>query len=211
MGHFEVLQRTKDGMFNATHFLKQWNSTPGNPKRDLSKFWEQHGVKDFIDILMQEESLDTPSEVYVKSRASRGSNAGTWMHPYLYTKFIMWVNPVFEYHVIKLVSDQLIEFRHQAGDFYRFLGRAAGKFKDANYAQIAIALNHIVFGKHDSELRQQATPEQLAELTDVQKKLAFAVDMGYIKTFDCLINELRKIYQHKWNYQPANGHRRLTA
>lgn len=25
MGNFEILQRTKDGMFNATLLLKQWN------------------------------------------------------------------------------------------------------------------------------------------------------------------------------------------
>ena len=26
MGQFEVLQRTKDGMFNATALIKQWNN-----------------------------------------------------------------------------------------------------------------------------------------------------------------------------------------
>ncbi len=26
MGNFNVIQRTKDGMFNATDLLKQWNS-----------------------------------------------------------------------------------------------------------------------------------------------------------------------------------------
>ena len=35
MGDFEVVQRTKDGMFNATGLLKQWNNIPINPKRSF--------------------------------------------------------------------------------------------------------------------------------------------------------------------------------
>lgn len=51
MGNYEVIQRTKDGMFNATDLLKQWNKVPGNPKRGLDKFWEQDNVKEFIETL----------------------------------------------------------------------------------------------------------------------------------------------------------------
>lgn len=32
MNNFSVLQRTKDGMFNATNLLNQWNNAKGNPK-----------------------------------------------------------------------------------------------------------------------------------------------------------------------------------
>ena len=32
MGNFEVIQRTKDGFFNATALLKQWNNTVENQK-----------------------------------------------------------------------------------------------------------------------------------------------------------------------------------
>jgi hypothetical protein len=119
MGQFDVKQRTKDGFFNATELLSQWNEKPNNPKRDLSKFWEQDGVKSFIEVMMEEENLDTPLEVYVKSKASRGVNAGTWMHPTLFVKFAMWLNVRFEYHVIKFVADQLIQYRKDSGDSYR--------------------------------------------------------------------------------------------
>ena len=30
MGNFEVIQRTKDGFFNATALLKQWNNSIDN-------------------------------------------------------------------------------------------------------------------------------------------------------------------------------------
>ena len=37
----------------------------------------------------------------------------------------------------------------------------------------------------------------LKELNDLQTKLSFAVDMGYISSYQQLIKELRKIYSNK--------------
>lgn len=199
MQNFEVLQRTKDGMFNATKLINQWNSVKGNPQRELGKFWEQDNVKDFIEIMMVEENLHTPLEAYVKSRASRGDNAGTWMHPILFIKFAMWINPRFEYFVIKFVYDQLIEYRHSAGDNYKGLTSAAQRFIDVDYIRLAKGLNYVVFGKHENGMRQLASQAQLKELTDLQLKLAFAIDMGYIKTFDHLMESIVNIYRRKNN------------
>lgn len=196
MGNFEVLQRTKDGMFNATELLKQWNNVPGNPKRDLSKFWESSKVDEFLKALVDEGVLNTPKEGYLKSRGRYSE--GTWMHPYLFIKFAMWLNPRFEVKVIRFVYDQLIEQRHAAGDMYRTLSNAAKQLPGVDYRRIAKGLNYIVFGRHESgTLRQIATTKQLTELSEIQNKLAFAVDMGYIKTFQGLIDEMKKIYQAK--------------
>lgn len=199
MNNFSVLQRTKDGMFNATNLLNQWNNTKGNPKRDLKDFWDLKGVNEFIEVLMVEENLHGVNLPYVKSKASRGANAGTWMHPILFIKFAMWLNPRFEYFVIKFVYDELIKFRHSAGDNYRSLTCSAQRLESVDFAKIAKALNYIVFGKHDENLRQLATKEQLKELSDLQSKLAFSIDMGYIRTADALINEMRRIYDMKYN------------
>ncbi len=204
MGQFNVLQRTKDGMFNATELLKQWNDVSTNPKRDLSKFWEQDRVKDFIEVVRSEENLNTPSEVYLRTRGKQG---GTWMHPILFIKFAMWINPRFEYYVIKFVYDQLIEYRHSAGDNYRRLASALQRLEKVtkvNYARVGRGLNHIVFGYHAENLRQTATPDELRRLTDVQNQLAFAIDMNYIRTFDGLINEMIRIYNYtRPGYQRA--------
>jgi len=197
MGSFEVLQRTKDGMFNATKLLNDWNKVVGNSQRDLSRFWEQDGVKSFIEIMMSEENLHTPVEAYVKSKASRGDNAGTWMHPILFIKFAMWLNPRFEYYVIRFVYDQLIQLRHDAGDNYRGLTKSLTQFSNVNYSQVAKGLNYIVFGLHDTDLRQKASESELKQLTELQNKLAFAIDMGYIRTYDELINEMRRIWHLK--------------
>jgi hypothetical protein len=191
---FDVNQRISDAMFNATSLLTQWNSIKENPQRDLSKFWELDNVKAFIEIMMQEEKLNTPTEGYLKTR---GKNGGTWMHPILFTKFAMWLNPRFEYFVIKFVNDELINFRHSAGDNFKCLTSSLNMFNNVNYPQVAKGLNYIVFGKHEEDLRQNASIEQLKELSLVQQKLSFAIDMGYIKSFDELLNEMRRMYFHK--------------
>jgi hypothetical protein len=60
-------------------------------------------------------------------------------------------------------------------------------------------LNWIVFNKKGKDLRQSATQEQLKELHTVEEKLSFAIDMGYIKTFEQLMSSMRKIWNEKYN------------
>jgi len=50
-------------------------------KKQMKEFFENKSTQEFIEELKIEENLHTPPEGYVKSRASRGQNAGTWMHP----------------------------------------------------------------------------------------------------------------------------------
>lgn len=197
MGNFEVNQRTKDGMFNATLLLKQWNANKKNPKRDLSKFWESKKVKEFLEELEKEDDfLNTPKVAYYKSR---GKNGGTWMHPYLFIKFAMWINPKFELTVIKFVYDELIKNRHSAGDNYLVLSSSGNKLKGYNFAEVAKCIQWIVFNKTGKNLRQTATEEQLAEIADLERKFAFAIDMGFIKNYKILLEELRNVYRTKYN------------
>ncbi len=192
MGNFEVIQRTKDGMFNATLLSKQWNEN-ANQRKDTSDFLRLKNTKEYIQEIS--ESVNTGIPVIKKSSGKYG---GTWMHPYLFIDFAMWLNPKFKLQVIKFVYDKLIKYRHQAGDNYSQLQKAASKLKGVNYSQIAKGLNYIVFGKHEScVLRQQATELELEELTKLEEKLAFSIDMGYIKNYNQLLNEMRKIWHQK--------------
>lgn len=201
MGALKILQRTKDGMFNATSLLKQWNSTNGSQKK-LDHFFENKATAEFISALMEEDGLHTRNSVYVKSRASRGSNAGTWMHPYLFIDFAMWLNPKFKVQVIKFVYDQLIENRHLAGDNYKLLSQSGVKLDGYNFSEVATAMNWIVFGKKGKNLRQHATQVQLKELADLQTKLSFAIDMRYIKSYSQLMEEIRELWRIKHRKSP---------
>ena len=113
MGQFNVSQRTKDGFFNATALLKAWNSRSMS-ERKMDNYFQSEKTKEFINTIMARENLHTPKLVYVKSRASRGDSAGTWMHPMLFIDFAMWLNPAFKYDVLRFVYDQMIAYRNEA-------------------------------------------------------------------------------------------------
>lgn len=195
MGDFIVIQRTKDSMFNATKLLKDWNKKAGM-KKQMVHFLGNKQTESFIEALQKEENIKKRNDVV---SVTTGTKGGTWMNPYLFIKFSMWLNPTFELQVIKFVHDQLIAFRDEAGDNYNGLTSAVMRLQGIDYRQMAKCLNWIVFNRHERDIRQSATQQQLKELTEYQKKLAFAVDMGYIRTFDELLNEMRRMWQMRWS------------
>lgn len=194
MGVYDVLQRSKDGMFNATELLKQHNK--GVRGKEVSAFLKNNSTIEFINALQESENIDTRKIVSV-NKGGKTSNQGTWMHPYLFIDFAMWINPTFKVSVIKFVHDELIKQRNDAGDNYVSLSASGMRLKGYDFIEVAKAMQWIIFGKTGKGLRQVATQDQLKELNDLQSKLSFAIDMGYIKTYPELINELRKIWNIK--------------
>jgi len=57
---------------------------------------------------------------------------------------------------------------------------------------LAKALNHKIFNRHETGIRNLATKEQLQKLYELESNLAFAIDMGYITRFDDVINAIKK-------------------
>lgn len=53
---YNVLQRTKDGMFNATDLLKQWNVSKFEQK-ELKDFFRNKNTKEFIKLLIHEHEI----------------------------------------------------------------------------------------------------------------------------------------------------------
>ena len=156
MGNFNVIQRTKDGMFNATDLLKQWNNQSCS-ERKMDNFFASHKTNEFINTIIEREKLNTPKMVYLKTRGKKG---GTWMHPMLFIDFAMWINPEFKYDVIKFVHDEMIRYRNEAGDAYRELSSAVMKivpndFMPKAMRKIGEALNWIIFNGHERLLRNK--------------------------------------------------------
>lgn len=213
MGQFNVSQRTKDGFFCATALLKQWNEYADNQQnsnggnspylktKDLKEFFSNKNTDEFISALMEEEKLDTPKKAYV---ASRGNNGGTWMHPILFIKFAMWLNPRFEVQVIKFVYDQMIQYRNEAGDAYTELSSAVAKLVDRSFmpnamSHVAKGINYIIFGNHENEMRNKHGEENLMKkLAEFERMIAKIINDGFIKTYQQLINYLRKEYSNRY-------------
>ncbi len=210
MGQFDVLQRTKDGYFDANVLLSQWNSKKNNPERKMVRFLESPKTKEFInEIQTDSPSTEMHDGSVTASYLKKGRNTSkgktkdeVWMHPYLFIDFAMWINPKFKLEVIKFVYDQLIQQRTLAGDNYKILSSSGVSLKGYNFVKVAKAIQHIVYKETGKELRQLATESQLIEINDIQTKLAFAIDFGYIKSYPQLMDELRKMYKIKYLQTP---------
>lgn len=118
--------------------------------------------------------------------------------PYIFVLVAMELSPKLYAEVVTWVTDTLILNRIEAGDLYNKLASSVSKLKDPDYAKMAKALNYIVVNKHETQIRDKFTREQLKELGELQSKLSFAIDMGYITTFDGLLDEMRKLYILKY-------------
>lgn len=203
MGESKVTQRTKDAFFNATELLKQWNEKSGM-KKEVTKFLELQSTSELVKVIMERENLHTQDSTYVKSKASRGDNAGTWMHPILFVDFAMWINPKFKYDVIKFVYDEMIKFRNLAGDAYPSMCKAVSSilphdlFKQ-KVKDLAKSLNIIVYGKHKSEMRNKIGDEtKIRELYELELQIAQWIDLGFIKDYKGLKSALTKLYYQKY-------------
>ena len=177
-------------------------STNDSAERIFYILEKQGLIKTHFCAFMKEVEESSLVKVMKKYGAYKTSgareNKHTSCNPYIWVLLAMELNPELYATVVMWLGDNLITNRIEAGDRYNELCRAASKFKNVDYAQIGRALNYVIFNQHEKMLRNTATQEELKEIDDIQKSLAFAINMGYIKTFDNLISEMRKLWYQKW-------------
>lgn len=126
-------------------------------------------------------------QLNVYKTTGRASNKATWCNQYIWALIAMELNPMLFAKVTIWLTDKLITNRIEAGNFYKGLSRAITKFKDVDYIKLAKALNYKIFGRHETGIRNLATKEELEKLYQLESNLTFAIDMGFLKTFEeCL-------------------------
>src|SRR5690606_7364695 len=190
LNDFDVVQRTKDSMFNATSLLNQWNEKSGQ-KKQMIHYTENSSTQEFLKALMIDENSKERNSVLIQSR---GKNGGTWMHPYLFIDFAMWLNPSFKLQVIKFVYDQLIEDRKLSGDHYNKLCSLLARFQDTDFREVGKILNLVVFNEHKSERRNSATPEQQSDLQQLTRDLNNYIELGFINSY----KQFKQIARKEW-------------
>lgn len=199
MGDFQVEQRTKDGFFNATALLKQWNHSSGMQKQ-MIHYTDIEPTKEFLKALLEEENLKERQDVLIQSK---GKNGGTWMHPLLFLDFAMWLNPRFKVKVLKFVQDEMIKFRNLAGDAYPEMCKAVHSIIPENIFRekivaLAKSLNIIVYGKHENQMRNKVgDASKIKELYELQHQIAQWINLGMVNSYEQLKTVLTKLYYQK--------------
>jgi len=109
MGNYYVIQRTKDGMFNATDLLRQFNED--NKEKHLEHFLKAQSTKEYISVLEFAAKNYCISEKWIIIEIERGKYGQVWMHPLLFLEFAAWLNPMFRYDILVNIYNQIIEFK----------------------------------------------------------------------------------------------------
>lgn len=214
-----VRQETKDGFLNLSDLQDAYNIAQGIygwSDRRINDIINSQSNKERIFYILEEQGLMfTSFPVFMEECEKQGvirvlkrigvykasgsrSNRSTSCNPYLWVLIAMELNPKLYAKVMTWLTDSLILNRIEAGDFYKDFSKAIRPLKP-DYIRIAKALNYVVFNRHETGIRNKATKEQLSDLVDLEKKMAFAIDMGYINSQEHLLKSLRNMWHKKWN------------
>jgi hypothetical protein len=209
-----VRQETKTGFLNLSDLQESYTQARvknGWAEKNIGRIMESE--KETIFYLLEKQGVVTvqmstfieavENQGFARYMKSIGAYRTTgarhtktvWVNPYIFVMVAMELNPLFKASVIGWLTDQLVINRIEAGNFCKALNASIQKFKpDGNdYMTLAKTLNHIVFGRHETGIRNTGTKEELKKLSTLEEKISFAIDMGYIASFDMLIKEINKL------------------
>lgn len=207
-----IEQRNTDGYFNATLLLELANAA-SDKKRRFADFWENDGTQSFMEELARNLNVEKKAHlgnVLITDlyETKRGRGGCTWMHPYLFVKFAMWLSPKFEVQVIKWVYDNLIDFRNQAGDYYKelcssIMNRYIQYYNDKPspliFSNEAKFLNSLVVGEFKGLERNELNEKQLDLLNNLQK-----LDIDMINNGESKFDRNKKLRDYATMYKVAN-------
>jgi len=195
---FDVRQNSKTLFFNANDLLDIYNKTTGQNKR-IQNYLDNESTKDFLNSLAKAENQNNSNQSdleYGLIETKRGKFGGTWVHPYLFIDFAMWLSSDFKVTVIRWVYDNLIKLRHEAGDTFKEVNEALFEAKPNTppfeYANEAKMINRICFGSCNVGQRNLATEKQL----DLLKRLQVA-DVKLIQKGKRYYEREQELYKFK--------------
>lgn len=194
------------------HTTKKWHVKGVDNQHDANttKKWYlecSDGLSAATPNTSQKVGLDSLSKERLRlvMATSRGRNGGTWMHPLLFIKFAMWLNPRFEVKVLKFVRDKMLEYRDDAGEAYKALASAVarivpeGRMREV-MSTVARGINYVLWNAHsDGERNLHATDEEMRRLHEYERHLAATIDDGFIRSEEALLGHLRRQWRRKWD------------
>lgn len=187
-----IRQNSKTGFFNLNDLYECYKEEDPDGKKRIDKYLDYSVTKEFVEALREAEleKVKSPSqgefilplvdEIKV-IETKRGVNGGTWVHPYLFLDFAMWLNPKFKLWAMSVIEDKLIELRNEAGDRFKEMNqalKASGATSPREYAMEAKMINEIVFDGKTKEQRNKANEQELDLLNKLQKYNAHLINLG---------------------------------
>jgi len=182
-----VRQSTKTRFFNANDLLSLYSKQKGAKEKRITDYLDNAQTKSYMSAI-QADSLNTANSRELEYPlvepyyTKRGKYGGTWMHPYLFIDFAMWLSPEFKLTCVKWIYDKLIDLRLEGGDTFKLVNLALFNRKPTTtqyeYSNEAKMINKLVFGTPEGGQRNGATEKQLELLTRLQKADVHFIQQG---------------------------------
>lgn len=182
-----VRQSTKTSFFNANDLLSLYLKQKGAREKRISDYLDNAQTKSYMTAI-QADSLNTANSRELECQliepyyTKRGKYGGTWMHPYLFIDFAMWLSPEFKLTCVKWIYDKLIDLRLEGGETYKLVNRALFNRKpnttQHEYSNEAKMINKLVFGNPSGGQRNGASEAQLQLLSSLQKADIHFIEQG---------------------------------
>ena len=187
----------------------------------MNKFLDMKNTEEFVHALCDEiheergdcnylkinggKSAIIDYQLVMKTKKGGSSPTGykpdeVWMHPLLFIKFAMWLNPRFEVKVLKFVQDNLIAARNRIADGHRVWTdtlKSVGADTGDDYAAAQRLANMVAFGDSFPGIRNTVTDADLERLAELERTVNTAVKHGFIKDFPSLVKFLSDEYQNR--------------
>lgn len=136
------------------------------------------------------------------STKGRGENKASYCNPYLFVALAQWLNTKFRAYVTVWITDQLILSRIEAGSEYNklcssikdnMLPSLSDNGKKFIFSNVAKVVNKKIFGRHEDNLRQIASQEQLSSLKSLEIELSALIKVGYLSSYQEIKDYIEKL------------------
>lgn len=172
-GKYQDIINQKENAERIYYLLKKQNFI----NSDFSEFMKMVETDGMVKILKDCKAYKT---------TGRGDNKQTSCNPYIWMLVAMELNPELYAEVIMWASDTLILNRIEAGNFYKELSAALYSLEEnkayVDFKRLAETLNVKIFGKHESNIRNRGSKDELERLYILEANIAYAINKGYLKT-----------------------------
>ena len=174
-----VEQNHKTQWFNATDFLKlanRYRQQIGLKEKKMNDYIKTDSTKEFVKKILDEEQI---SQAY---NIKKGRYGGTWMHPFLFIDFVMWISPDFKYQAIKWLNDELLKHRDTSGDSYKKLASTIAEHQQQlGFGNIGIFIKKVakvIKQILDVDDWNNTTEEKLRKRDEIHKNLSMMIKAG---------------------------------
>lgn len=210
-----VRQLSKCAFLCATDITAIYNKirvAEGKGKKELKHYFQLTSTIEFMEALCyeinQENSKGKNRSFYSNLLINKGispkdlkmvkrgkDNAGTWLHPYLFIDYAMWLSPQFRAKVVIWVGDNLLHFRNASGDAYKSCNKALDKAFDIGnkyweYAKVAKFVSKRIMDKEEPDQWNIASKDQLYQRDKLIQKIENACEFGNFTNIDDLLSKI---------------------